>query len=254
MILLLPAIAVIGAFIPPPAGLPTLTIGTDGAATPEVTLPPTDLPTSMIPSTFPSSEPPITADPLCTIPPMKAADVASSIQLTPPAWIPPTGSPAPTATSDELPILPVTVNQASPTAWLGCGAGVANPYYPGGFYQFGSTFSRDDGLYAVDTFCREQIAANLLIGPAGVTVSGMPKPVPTMSKTYSVPGGSGSISVMIASDINNLNLQGQTCPDKWTYSFAVYAQCRQYFGQVCFVRFEAFDGKQADCAVDYRLL
>lgn len=135
----------------------------------------------------------------------------------------------------------MTVNQAAPTAWLGCGAGEANPYFPGGFYQFGSSFSRDDGLYAVDTFCREQIAANLLIGPVGLTVSGMPnKAVPTMSKAYSVPGGSGKMAIMIASDVNNTNLQGQNCPDKWTYSFAAYAQCRQYFGQVCFVPYLLF--------------
>ncbi|KAF8849217.1 hypothetical protein BDZ45DRAFT_732393 [Acephala macrosclerotiorum] len=231
MILLLPAVALAGAFIPPPPGLPTMTIGSDGVATPEITPTASGDPASTQPVGTTSSEEPISVDPPCTVPPMKAVDIAASIQATPPVWIPPTGSSSP-APTDALPVLPVTVDKAAPTAWLGCGAGVANPYTPGGFYQFGSGFSRNDGLYAIDTFCTEQVAAKLLIGPKGETVSGMPNlAVPTMTKTYSTPGGSGKIMLAIDSDIDNKNLQGQTCPNAWTYSFAQYAQCRQYFGQ-----------------------
>ncbi|KUJ12545.1 uncharacterized protein LY89DRAFT_738321 [Mollisia scopiformis] len=229
MILLLPAVAVVGAFIPPPDGLPTITIGSDGVATPETTPSPTEISPSMLPSD--TSEPLITIVPPCTVPPMKASNVALSIIPTPSVWIPPTGSYAP-APTDALPVLPVTVNEAAPTAWLGCGAGVANPYSPGGFYQFSDSFSRNDGLYAIDAFCNEQIAANLLISPSGETVSGMPKPaISAFSKTYLTPGGSGKVIVVIDSDVDNKNTAGQTCPDKWTYSFAQYAQCRQYFGQ-----------------------
>lgn len=234
MLLLIPLVAVAGVFIPPPDGLPTITIGSDGVATPEPTPSPTDLPSSIPPTDASSSELPITADPSCTLPPRKASDVASSIVATPPVWIPPTGSPAPTAT-DALPVLPVTVDQAAPTAWLGCGAGVANPYNPEGFYQSSNSFSRNDGLYAIDTFCNDQIAANLLIGPTGETADGMPNvAVPSSSKTYSTPGGSGKIIVVVDSDVDNKNTAGQDCPSKWTYSFKAYAECRQFFGQVCF--------------------
>ncbi|KAE8445145.1 hypothetical protein EG329_013747 [Mollisiaceae sp. DMI_Dod_QoI] len=140
-------------------------------------------------------------------------------------------SPALTQT-DALPVLPVTVDPTAPTAWLGCGAGNANPYSPERFYQFGSGFSRSDSLYAIDTFCTEQVAAQLLIGPKGETVSGMPNlAIPTFTKTYSTPGGSGKIMLAIDSDINNLNTVGQTCPDAWSFSFTQYAQWRQFFGQ-----------------------
>ncbi|KAH8810890.1 hypothetical protein F5884DRAFT_780707 [Xylogone sp. PMI_703] len=232
MILLLPPAAIAGVFIPPPPGLPTLTIGTDGAPTPTTAKPTTPPSPSTSTTSSQSSESIVAA---CTIPPNKAADLAASVEPSP-TWIPPVGTPAPSVPPDALPILPITVNPAQPTAWIGCGSGTGNPYFPEGFYQYSDTFSRNDGLNVIDRFCEEKIASKELIGPPGETISSSPKKaIPTDVKTYTTPGGSGKLTIMINTDVDNKSgISGLNCPDRWAYDFAGggYVKCRQLFGQV----------------------
>ncbi|KAL9626786.1 MAG: hypothetical protein Q9164_007793, partial [Protoblastenia rupestris] len=94
----------------------------------------------------------------CELPSLKAADLATSVVTEPPPEhhdVPDPNIGVPTNT-DPLPILPVeNADPAYPTAFMSCGD--ADPYNRKGFYQFGSTFSRNDGLDAVAKFCDEQI-------------------------------------------------------------------------------------------------
>ncbi|KAG4438656.1 hypothetical protein IFR05_005837 [Cadophora sp. M221] len=230
MLLVLPPVVLIGVYIPPPPGLPTLKIGSDGVATPEGTQPPSPDFTNTPSAPTSTSEETITVNVPCTVPSIKAADYAVSINPTPPAWIPPVGSPAP-APTEALPVLPVRLdpnNPSIPKAWDFCGPG-GNPYLPGGFYQFSSAFSRNDGLWAIDKFCAEARDMSLRIGEKDPEYQDA---IPFFQKTYDTPGGSGKIIITSNNDKDNSNKVGVDCPGHWNYSFLSYAQCKQYFGQV----------------------
>ncbi|KAG4415605.1 hypothetical protein IFR04_011274 [Cadophora malorum] len=230
MLLVIPPVVLVGIYIPPPPGLPTLKIGSDGVATPEATSPlePDLTNTPSEPSS--TSEESITVDVPCTIPSIKGAERAVSINPTPPAWVPPAGSPAP-APSEVLPVLPVRVDPDDPKslkAWDQCGPG-GNPYLPGGFYQFGSSFSRNDGLWAIDKFCTEARDMSLIVGQK---TEEFPNAVEFFQKTYDTPGGSGKIIITSNNDKSSKNPVGLECPARWNYQFSKsYVDCKQYYGQ-----------------------
>ncbi len=140
---------------------------------------------------------------------------------------------------------------------MSCGPYTDNPYYNGGFYQFGDSFSRVDGLDAIGQFCDEQIKKKRVVGAAGIH----PKDdrsltaVPLVVRTYSPKGGSGKIMIRMQADVDNKN-GAMKCPGELDlYNFAasksemngylipnltsasetessVHAQCRQFLGQV----------------------
>ncbi|KUJ11487.1 uncharacterized protein LY89DRAFT_674072 [Mollisia scopiformis] len=240
-ILLMPPLAIIGGLIPPPEGLPTLSIGPDGNPTPESTLLPTY--TSVPPPTISdsdssstSSDNSISVSVPCTIAPITASSFAFS-PVPSPVWTAPTGSAAPSLT-EALPVLSLTnADPAHPSIWQACRPGNGDPYYNGGFIQFGESFSRNAGLDAVGKFCNDMVSSSIVVGPPGVTAttSGASKrtAVPEMVRSYNEPDGSGKIMLMVQSDVNNINGNGPTCPDNWIYDIASggYAKCRQLFGQ-----------------------
>ncbi|CZR53614.1 uncharacterized protein PAC_03494 [Phialocephala subalpina] len=240
-ILLMPPLAIIGGLIPPPEGLPTLSIGPDGDPTP----PSSPLPTytSALPpsatsgvDSSTSSDNSISVSVSCTIGPIDASSLAFSPDPSP-IWTAPTGSAAASLT-EALPVLSLTnADPAHPTIWSACGPGNGDPYYNGGFFQFGESFSRNAGLDAIGKFCNDMISSSVVVGPPGLTgtVSGASKrtAVPEMVRSYDEPDGSGKVMMMIQSDVNNTNGNGPTCPDSWIYDIASggYAKCRQLFGQ-----------------------
>ncbi|KAK0128296.1 hypothetical protein ONS95_000271 [Cadophora gregata] len=228
MLLIVPPVVLVGVYIPPPPGLPTLKIGSDGVATPEPTQPPELTNTPSEPSS--TSEEPITVDVPCTIPSIKAAERAVSIDPTPPEWIPPAGSPAP-APSEVLPVLPIGIDPDDPKflkAWDYCGPG-GNPYLPGGFYQFGSSFSRDDGLWAIDQFCGEARDKSIQVGEKTTDI---PDAIEFFQKTYDTPGKSGKIIVTSNNDKDQKNPVGVECPAKHVYNFSrSFVRCKQLLGQ-----------------------
>jgi hypothetical protein len=107
-------------------------------------------------------------------------------------------------------VLPIiNADSAHPTAFLGCGPYAGNPYYNGGFYQFGTSFSRSDGLNAIDQFCNEEYDTKRIVGKAGLHPSSdkdnSRTAVPLVVRTYNVPGGSGKIMIRLQADVDNKN-------------------------------------------------
>lgn len=104
--------------------------------------------------------------PLCPNPTIKAADKAQAAITTStlggthtdtPDWKPDPNNP--------LPILPMTDKGAKGA----CGGGGAyGRYFNSGFYQFGDSFSRTDGLGAVNDFCHNLAKNNSWLGPDGM--------------------------------------------------------------------------------------
>ncbi|KAI9812208.1 MAG: hypothetical protein M1827_004874 [Pycnora praestabilis] len=225
---------IVGGIVPPPAGLPTLTIGPDGGPT-ELSRDPTSNPTSSQSSEL------ISVVPSCNAPSLKAADLATPAPPSPTAPPIPQGTPASTPASvGPLPVLSISnANPAQPTAFMSCGPGVGNPYYNSGFYQSGDSFSRDDGLNAIDQFCNQQVQKQMVVGQAGIHPQDDSSltAIPLIVQIYSVPGGSGKIMVRMQADVNNANGVGDRCPGNTVYSFAasdqtsVLTQCKQFLGQ-----------------------
>lgn len=99
---------------------------------------------------------------------------------------------------------------------MDCGPYASIPYDFHPFYQFGSSFSRDDGLNAIGQFCDEQIKKKRVVGKAGVHPKDNSKltAVPLVVQTYEVPGGSGNIMIRMQADVDNKNGFTQ-CPGKF---------------------------------------
>ncbi|KIN00029.1 hypothetical protein OIDMADRAFT_30392 [Oidiodendron maius Zn] len=233
-ILVIPALAVVGGIVPPPEGLPTLSIGWDGNPTPDSSVLPTVSETSTTSST--SSSTTISISVPCTKASITGSSWATEVPTTS-SWIPPTGTPGPSITA-PLPVLPLTDSDpAHPTIYGYCGGSGGDPYYSP-FYQFGNSFSRNAGLNAVAKFCSDMIAASAVAGPSGVTgtVSGSSTKtaIPQLIRSYDNGDGSGKVMVRIDSDVTNYS-QAQTnvtCPDNWLYDIhlAGYSSCYQYLG------------------------
>ena len=228
MLILIPAAAIIGAWIPPPPGLPTLKIGDDGGATP--TTPPEPEVTDQPPEEETTSHVP----PPCTIASLQAKDLATNAPAKP-TWVPPQGEPAPPI-EHQLPVLQWVSDDGEP--YLGS-CGTSDDTSPGLFYQFGDEFSRDDGLWAINEFCKNVVNQKLVVGTKGQIHPSSPNPaVPIVETTWDAPGGV-KIWTSVHVDLENRNPFGKTCPDSWMYSFydgksdsSSIAECRQLMGQV----------------------
>lgn len=242
-ILIMPLVAVVGGIVPPPPDLPTLSIGSDGIQTPEPTPTPTQITTAPPGETTEmSSDTSISVSAPCTVPSILGASFATAMPATPPAWIPPKGSPAPVPTANQLPVLQlVNADPAHPTIWSACGPYSNDAYYSGGFFQDGSSFSRDEGLDAVGKFCNDMIAASVVVGPPSVTATApglsTKSPLPLVVRTYDKDSdGKNGVMLRIQTDVDNKSEQqtGLACPQNWMYDVrnGGFAKCRQYFGQV----------------------
>jgi len=157
---------------------------------------------------------------------LKAADLATPDPSTPSTAPNPTYNSPNSGQNDPvvtgLPVLPIKNGDSSyPDSAMDCGPYPNNPYFQGGFYQFGSSFSRSDGLDAIRQFCEEQIKEKTVVGKAGVHPQGDEKLTakPAVIHTYKVPGGSGDIMIRLEADVDNKNHKIQ-CPAKYDlYSF-----------------------------------
>ncbi|KAI9670051.1 MAG: hypothetical protein M1817_004531 [Caeruleum heppii] len=219
---------IVGGIVPPPEGLPTLTINPDGTAEepPETTIPPSTESDPTSSSSSVSSSEPVAS---CNAPTLKAKDLASSAPPSPTTPDPPppaTGQSFSTA-EEPLPVLeivntqPINPNAPGPTATaaLNCGS-EAGPYSPGSFYQYGKSFSRLDGLNAIAQFCDDQVKKKTVVGDPAARAEEKPKVKPTTVVTgvYDTPGGSGKIRVRLQTDVDNRQ-EGQDCPGKVVYNF-----------------------------------
>lgn len=170
-LVLLPLVLAPGYFLPPPVGLPTLTVGPGGPKTyepPKPTEPPKETQESeksTEESTFSDPEP--TAS--CVLPMFKASDKAmpkittsslGGIPTPPPTWKPDTSK-------NPLPILPFQEEGAIGACG---GGGSLGRYFTSGFHQFGDTFSRTDGLNAIKEFCALHARNGSLLGPDGFKI------------------------------------------------------------------------------------
>ena len=168
-LVLLPLVAAPGLFLPPPEGLPTLTIdnGEPGRYTPQPKPTPTPEPKSSSPSSTPSPTPTEESAPTvpCVKPTNKVADNARAEVTTkslggtatpvsqPPALVP-----------SAMPFLPLQLDGGMGA----CGGGGTNGrYFNGGFYQFGNKFSHEDGLNALSQFCATHTKNGSMLGPDG---------------------------------------------------------------------------------------
>lgn len=224
--------------MPPPEGLPTLSIGSDGNPTVDSSVLPTISKTATSSTISTSSDTSISVSVPCTKASITGSSWATPAPSSPSPWIPPAGTPA-SSTTEPLPVLPLTDSDpAHPTIYASCG-GSGDPYYSP-FYQFGNTFSRNAGLNAVANFCSDMIAASAVAGPKGVTgtVSGASTKtaIPQLIRSYDNGDGSGKVMVRIDSDVDNYT-QAQTnvlCPNNWLYDihWAGYSSCYQFLGTV----------------------
>lgn len=216
MLILFPAVAVVGAWIPPPPGLPTLKIGSDGVATP--TTPPepeaTEHKHQSTTTTKTTKETSHVPAP-CTKASLYAKDFATKTKPKP-TWVPPKGEPAPPL-KHQLPVLQYVDPGGAP--YLGS-CGTSAPSTPGIFYQFGSAFSRDDGLWAINSFCRDMVKQKLVVGTPGQVHPYSPnKAVPIVQQVLHPPGGGPVLHLSAHVDSENANPFGHKCPDNWSYSF-----------------------------------
>ena len=225
---------IVGGIIPPPAGLPTLTIGPDGNPTAKTTdQPPTEVPTTVLTTTTTTTEP-WSVDAACKSPVLKAADHALDPlpQITSPPSPPPPNpakSDSPTPSDLPVPMLPVE-DPKNPQWWLGCGPFAVDPYFKNTFYQFGASFSKADAYNVIDQFCKENVERKRVIGKAGNHPVDKPdlKALPYVEKSYDTPGGSGKLQVRIQVDTDNKNRQGEKCPIDDVFSFEggkLYVSC-----------------------------
>lgn len=171
-LVLLPLIAIPGLYVPPPAGLPTLTIGDKGVETlkPTPTKEPEEKPTPT--DDEPESDPTVP----CKSPRHKAADKAQApIQDKAPDDKPTKPEPVDPPAPFDLPILPLS--NAEDGAVGACGGGGSKAgYFNSGFYQFGDSFSRTDGLSAVAQFCDQLSKNGSVLGPDGAKFLSRPNP------------------------------------------------------------------------------
>ncbi|KAI1639494.1 hypothetical protein F4809DRAFT_595464 [Biscogniauxia mediterranea] len=184
-LVLLPALAVVGVWIPPPPGLPTLTIPTDGGSVSTLT-PTRSTPTSTSTSTEDEDDDELPTLPVsCLLPTVKIAAQATDIPGTT-YYAKPTGTidqgPPVNTADNPLPVLPetglatmdptqTTKRAAQPyqTAALGCGADSDPYWFNNGFFQYGNSFSRVEALASIKQYCADMAKDNAVLGPKGHT-------------------------------------------------------------------------------------
>ncbi|MCJ1422107.1 hypothetical protein MMC32_008477, partial [Xylographa parallela] len=217
------AAVLIGGIIPPPPGLPTLTIGPDNVAT-DTDPEPTQATNSKAPSMS------IVAS--CTKQSLNAKDLAASVPAfttaPPPAVA--TGTPGLTPGVSGAPNLPLLPDV---DGHLTCDS-VVDPYRNNGyFYQNGNTFSLNQAFSAIDSFCNDQIRAKQAVGVAGQHPSenGNVAAIPLVIES------TGGLLFRMQYDVDNKNPFDAKCPDGQLIYFgtsepgAALLNCQQYFRQ-----------------------
>jgi hypothetical protein len=171
-LVLLPLVAAPGFFLPPPEGLPTLTI--DNGEPRRYTPPPTPTPepkTSTMSTPTPTPTPSLTSEPppelSCIAATNKVADNAHPSLTTESLGGTQTAVEQPNPlVASAMPYLPLQLIQ--PGGMGICGGGGSNSrYFTSGFYQFGNTYTRDDALGAVTEFCATLSRNSSTLGPDG---------------------------------------------------------------------------------------
>ncbi|MCJ1476434.1 hypothetical protein MMC13_005100 [Lambiella insularis] len=199
-LVVLPVAAIlVGGIIPPPPGLPTLTIGPDNVASdtdPQATTAPNSQssPTSIIAS--------------CIKPSIDAKGLAAVVQAIPSSTTrpPPPAITYPAPGSSGAPILPLLPDT---NGHLTCGT-VSDPYGNNGyFYQNGNTFSLNQAFAAIDQFCNAQIRAKRAVGIAGQH----PSENSNIAAEPIVIDSDGGLLFRMVYDVNNKNPFNTKCPD-----------------------------------------
>ncbi|KAH7068316.1 hypothetical protein BKA63DRAFT_111970 [Paraphoma chrysanthemicola] len=247
-VVLLPLVAVPGFFLPPPEGLPTLTIGDGEARTftpPNNPSPQTSSPVStQTPTPTPTPQDDSPPEISCLAPANKVADNAH----------PASSTKTLDGSATLIPEAPLDI-EANPLPFLklseegglaNCGGGgVEGRYFAGGFNQFGNTFSRNDGISALNQFCAAHSKNGSVLGPDGVI--GSDKPGWSKAKAQHIYQGdfntkkSGKITVRAIFDIDNrisklnsekdCNHNGDDEGKVWLIALFQENLCRNYFGQ-----------------------
>ncbi|KAF1834396.1 hypothetical protein BDW02DRAFT_598189 [Decorospora gaudefroyi] len=248
-LVLLPLVAVPGVFLPPPEGLPTITI--DNGEPREYTPPPTPEPepeTSITPTPTPTPTPSSssmvdrTPEVDCVLATNKAKDYAqptiTTVELGG-SYVPPPPESSP-INPDDLPFLPLQLEGGGGNC---DGSGRESRYFAMPFYQFGNTFTRGDAITAVREFCATHAKNKTLLGPTG---KGINKDGTRYEAGHIFQGDydtpeSGKISVRAMFDVDNrlsphftpgedCNNNGDTEGAVWMYTFSEIS-CTNYLAQ-----------------------
>ncbi|MCJ1433584.1 hypothetical protein MMC27_002947 [Xylographa pallens] len=215
------AAVLIGGIVPPPPGLPTLTIGLDNVAT-DTDPEPTQATNSKAPPTS------IVAS--CTKPSLNAKDLAALV---------PRLESVVHLTYHYYPIV---------DGHFTCDS-VVDPYGNNGyFYQNGNTFSLNQAFSAIDSFCNDQIRAKQAVGVAGQHPSenGHVAAIPLVIES------TGGLLFRMQYDVDNKNPFDAKCPDGQLIYFGTsepgtaLLNCQQYFRQ----SIQNCDVKKPPCSDD----
>jgi hypothetical protein len=124
-----------------------------------------------------TSEPPETEPTVpCKAPRHKAADKAHAPIIAPaPSNNPTKPVPVSPPKPEDLPILPLLDVKNGAVGACG-GGGSKGGYFNSGFYQFGDSFARTDGLKAVAQFCDQLAKNSSVLGPDGAKYISRPNP------------------------------------------------------------------------------
>ncbi|KAI1496094.1 hypothetical protein F5X99DRAFT_401382 [Biscogniauxia marginata] len=253
-LVLLPALAVAGAWIPPPPGLPTLTIPTDGG--PVSTLTPTmSTPTSTATEDEDDDELP-TLPVSCLLPTVKVASQATDVPgITSYARATKTidqGPPQNTA-DNPLPVLPetglatmdptqTTKRAAQPyqTAAIGCGVSSDPYWFNNGFFQYGTSFSRVEALASIKQYCADMAKDNAVLGPKDLTFDfdGKTNSQEKITKLYKLDNGESGqerwLAIRGQFDVDSRMRRECIGKDKPIFPFKPEGQeikCYQHLGQ-----------------------
>ncbi|CAO2653740.1 Nn.00g031510.m01.CDS01 [Neocucurbitaria sp. VM-36] len=222
-IILLPLVAAPGVFLPPPEGLPTLTIDN---GEPKTFSPKSD-PT-------PEPKPQTSSTPVPISTPIPFDDSPPEVSCV-----------APTNKVDGQARPAITTESLGGTATQAPDGGVEGRYFSGGFYQNGDTFARTDGISALNQFCVAHAKNGSVLGPDGAVGSG--KPGWSKQKAQHIYQGdfntknSGKITVRAIYDIDNrisklnkekdCNNNGDDKDKVWLIGLFQENACRNYLGQ-----------------------
>ncbi|KAI9674000.1 MAG: hypothetical protein M1817_002206, partial [Caeruleum heppii] len=140
-----------------------------------------------------------------------------------------------------MPILQIkTEDPDHPGAYMTCGQS-RNPYWNGGFLQFGSSFSRTDGINAIKQFCNDQADKKRIVGKKGIIPSydSSRKAIPLVVSSYQNQHDDNKVMVRMQIDEENWNGGIGDCgeSDKTFFDFGrdprtdVVNNCIRMFGQ-----------------------
>ena len=213
----------IGGIVPPPEGLPTLTISEDGMpATMTEDAQPT---TEAAPATTTTSEWSVGA--ACKSPSLKAADYASEPlpDLPMPSPRPPQPPIWDAPTAPGLPVLGLPVGDPKNPDWgRQCGPSSIwwDPYAtPRVMFDYPTSFSYRDGYNAIEQFCNENIGRKRVIGMDGTHPRDDNKDLSAVSfvqKSYDTPT-SGKLQIRVQFDKDSKNREGKKCPSDQLWVF-----------------------------------